>query len=408
MGINRKHILTLVGVSLIFKLLFMVFNYFVLFETFDTFDMIYYYKHAILLLSGQVPYLGFGFDYPPLALFPMILSYLVTSNFSAFYNFFSGVMCLCDLITAICIYLIALEIYGQEKLAFRAALVYATGISIAYYTLTKFDAFPTMLLVIALLFTIQGAKLKGYYTIILGILTKIFPLVISPFIFLYNAKKNSMVQEARSILWQILIPLGILIPLTIYIFLSVPRQTTGSWSLGLIFVNTPHYTLYTFLHDILGFSWIPLDFIIGASSILCIGIFLLLLYSMYSCTSIGSTPRGFLTVVLIALFSFIFLWSYHSPQYIFWYMPLVCILIADDLRGILLYYFVQIMAFIEFPQMPGWFYSNTAYLYTLETNYAMYYLTWGFFVIYLSSLVYLVYRAVRGSTLIIPYPFGEV
>jgi len=395
MEINRKHIFTVIGVSLLFKVLFMIFSYFVLYQGFEPIDLNYYYIHCNLLLSGQIPYIDFGFDYPPVIFIPILIAILTTSTFTAFSSVFMGLMVLCDVITALCVYLLALEVFGKENIAFRAALLYATALGIAYYTLTKFDAFPTMLLMIALLLTIRGFKVRGYYALALGGLAKIFPLVVGPFIFLYNAKKTSVVGEIRSISQRVLIPLGALAAMAVGILILLPKDTMGSWSRGQIFVNTPVYTLYAFLHDLLGLTWVSLPSLVSLGYFLLACVFLLLLYCMFRIPGFAATKRGFLSIVLIAIFSFVFFWAYHSPQYLFWYIPLIAILIADDIWGMVLFVVVQILAFIEFPQMAGYFWSNLSYAFTLDKDPAGWYFTWFFFVVYLTLQVYLVYRAVR-------------
>jgi hypothetical protein len=396
MEVNRKHIFTIIGVSLLFKVMFMLFSYFVLFQGFDPIDLKYYYEHCQLLLQGQIPYIDFGFDYPPVVFAPILIAMLTTKTLTAFSSVFMGLMVLCDVVTALCVYLLALEILGKENIAFRAALLYATALEVAYYALTKFDAFPTMLLMIALLLTIRGVKVKGYYALALGVLAKIFPVVAGPFIFLYNAKKSSVSGEIRAISWRVLVPLGSLTLVAVAILATVPRDTTGSWARGPVFVNTIMYTIYAFLHDLLGLTFIPLSFLVGCGFLLMFGIFILLAYCMYSIPSFGSTPRGLLSVVLIAIFSFVALWSYHSPQYFFWYIPLIAVLIADDIWGMVLFVAVQILAFMEFPQLSGYFWQNAYYIFPLDKDPWGWAFTWFFFAVYLSSTVYLVYRAVRA------------
>ena len=89
-------------------------------------------------------------------------------------------MVICDLVTLLCIYFIALKLQN-EKTAYLAGLIYATAFSTAYFVLTKYDAFPTCLLMLAVFFTLCGMSVKGYIAAGLGFFAKIFPAVHSRF-----------------------------------------------------------------------------------------------------------------------------------------------------------------------------------------------------------------------------------
>jgi len=386
---NRKHLATIVVVSLAFKFLFIFFSLFVLHQGFDVIDQIYYYDAGKNLLSGLVPYANFGFDYPPLAILPMALSFWITATFEQFYNTFSLIMIFCDLVTCLCVYFIALKVFeNDESTAFRAALVYATALETCYFTLTVFDAFPTMFMMLAILFTVCGVNSQGYLAILAGIFTKVFPLILWPFLFIYNLRESSLMAEL-GILLKYLAALGTLGILFLYV-----KSVGGfTWENPNVYVDTPYFTLYGFLHDILGLSWVSLSSLASSGFVALIFIEALLVVLFFS--SSDKRPRAFLKVLLLALFSFVFLWSYHSPQYIFWYFPLIAILVADDLHSIILFYLVQVLAFIEFPQMHLFLYSMTHYAFTLAENPTSWYLTWGFFVVFQSLLLYLVYRAVK-------------
>lgn len=393
-NINRSSIFKIVCVSLCFKVAFLLFYYFILLNGLDTLDMEYYYHHGQWLLSGQIPYLDFGFDYPPIIFIPIVISLLVTSGLTQFTNIFCGFLILCDLVTALCVYLIALEIFNRDDLALRGALVYATALEIAYFTMTKFDPLPTMIMMLSLLFTIKGAKFAGYYSHILGVFTKIFPILLSPFIFLYNAhqRPDFIVGEIRSIWRKVLAPVAVLFSLAAWVLLT-PDENTGSWAHGSIYVNTIGYTVYDFLYEVLGFNITIESIIICEYALMGLILFSLLVYAYFT----PQTPQLFIKIILAVLFTFVALWSYHSPQYLFWYIPLIAILIADDLLSILLFYIVQFLAFLEFPQTAGVFYTNTVYRTTLAADPYHWGLTWGMFALFQFALVYLVYRALTSK-----------
>ena len=393
-SINRKSILKIIAVSLLFKVAFLLFYYFVMYNGLDTFDIKYYYMNGQNLLSGHMPYIDFGFDYPPLIFIPILVSIFVTHNLAEFMNIFSAFMILCDLVTALCVYLIALDIFNDDKLAFRAALVYSTALAIAYYTFTKFDPMPTMFLMLAVLFTIRGDKLSGYYSLLAGVFSKIFPIILSPFFFLYNVHCNdgSIYQEFKSIFLRVIVPTAALLAIAVAILVALPKETMGSWARGLVYVNTPGYTIYAFLSEVLGFKLSMNSIVTGETALLCLIFLVLMVYAYLK----PQTHKQFLKILLVALFSFVALWSYHSPQYMFWYTPILAILIADDLLSVLLFYIIQLLEFIEFPVTSGVFYTNTYYVTTLAKDPHLWWLTWTLFAAHYFALIYIMYRVVSA------------
>ncbi len=129
---------------------------------------------------------------------------------------------------------------------------------------------------------------------------------------------------------------------------------------------------------------------------ICMGILLLLLlYLVYSDRKMQ--PRGFLTVLCVAIFSVVFFTKFHSPQYIIWYTPLLALLVADDLVKIGLFYLVQILAYIEFPLMFGNYYVNLQYtnaIGTFEGNITLIFFTVEYAVLLL--LFFMVARPAGG------------
>ena len=185
---------------------------------YDSFDYKYYLQGAYNILQGHIPYVEFGFDYPPYIFIPIFLALIpgiLFNNQEIFIYSFQLLMVICDIIIIICIYLIGLKL-GNEKTAFIAAGLYATAFSVAYLVITKYDAFPTCILMLAVLFTVYSRNIIGYIALVVGFLAKIFPVIAIPFTVLYNAKSTSIRQEIIYIL-KIWIPVAVvfLVPILI-------------------------------------------------------------------------------------------------------------------------------------------------------------------------------------------------
>lgn len=358
----KHHILILIGLSILIKLAVLLVTPLVFHSFVDYFDLGFYFEHAVKLLDGQLPYVSYGFDYPILLFLPVTIALipaLLFQNALAFIYTFQLLMIFCDIITIVSIYFIALKIWN-EKTAFIAGFLSATAFSTAYFVLTKYDAFPTCLLMLAVLFTVYGMNIKGYLAAGLGFFTKIFPVIAFPFLILHNMKKSSLKDEILAAL-KVMVSLSLILMIPILIVRPDAVKTylfaTGG-SLS-VYANTLTYTLYSWLSGVF-----HLDIAIETISVvmyILMGISLLcLLYFAYNDSE--KTPASLLKTLLCALIALIVFTKFHSPQYLVWFTPFLCLLVVDDLKKILLFYAVQVFGYIEFPLMFGRFYTNTEYL----------------------------------------------
>lgn len=395
--IVKKHILLLIFASIITKFFVLVLTTSVFHSFIDLFDFDFHFRHALLLLEGQLPYINYDYDYPVLIFIPITMAFipaLLTQSFMMYVYSFQLLMIICDTVTLLCIYFIALKIWN-EKTALIAGLVYATAFSTGYFVLTRFDPFPTCLLMAAILFTVYDMNTRGYLSSSLGFFTKIFPVIAMPFIVLYNAKTSSLREEVVSagkiflILCAVLIlPLAIMNPSVIrsYIF------ATGS-GLG-IYAATPTYALYAILQDVLHLG-ISSSLIVMFMQVLMGVTLIILVYFAY--IDKEKNPKILLKLILCAIFSLVFFTKIHSPQYFVWFAPLLALLVADDLVKIILFYITQIFVYIEFPLAFGNYWVNLNYTNTVGTT--NWYQTLLFFILmYLAflTLIYLIIRPKEG------------
>jgi hypothetical protein len=111
--IVKRHIFYLILISIITKLL-VLFTTVAVFHSFvDLFDFGYYFDHCLMIVNGQIPYVDFSFDYPPIAIVPIIIAIipaLLTHDVSAFIGSFQILMIACDILISICIYFIGLNL----------------------------------------------------------------------------------------------------------------------------------------------------------------------------------------------------------------------------------------------------------------------------------------------------------
>jgi hypothetical protein len=389
----KRHLLYLFIVSILTKFIVIVATTTVFRSFIDYFDIGFYLEHAFMITQGQLPYIGYSFDYPVLIFVPILIALgpaLLFQNGLAFAYTFQILMVICDIVTILCIYLICLKIW-DEKIAFRAGLIYATAFSTAYFVLTKYDAFPTCLLMLAVLFTVYDMKMKGYISAGLGFFAKIFPAIAFPFLILHNARSTSIKDEIIAVL-KVMIPLSVVLLLPVVVIRPEAIRTyvfaTGA-STG-VYANTVTYMLHSWFNGVWHITISPEIVSLVMYGLMGIAM-LYILYNAY--TDTDKRPVTLLKTLLCAFIVVVFFTKFHSPQYIVWFTPFLCILVADDVYKIILFFITQIFAYIEFPLMFGSYYTNLEY--TNPAGSYGWYLTLVFFTLQYLALLILVVAIIR-------------
>ena len=324
-------------------------------------DFKVYYHGVQNIISGQLPWAsGVPFYYPPLAFVPVIIAYAVSCIGGGFFVFILAMwalMLICTMVTTFCVYYIGLKLYS-ENIAFTAALLNATAISVAFYVLCRFDPFPACLAMVAVLATLYGAESKGYLASVLGLFTKIWPIVLFPFLWIYNARDTSIIEEGKKRAFAFLLAGGLIFGLMLgYGYNRVFGYANMLGFTDKVYCNTIPYTVNQYL-QIVNIA-VPFSSIVIIFRILTIVVILGALYLMYQePKNIARMLKLILVVTVVAImFS-----QYRSPQYIVWFTPFAALLVADDLWGILLFIGVQILGYIEYPLSYGVLWVNNTYL----------------------------------------------
>jgi len=343
----------------------------------DLFDFQIYYTAVENILGGRMPWAGgVEFYYPPLAFVPLLIAYAVSlfGGGPFVYVLLLWVqMIVCSVITTFCVYFTGLKIY-PEKTAYLAAALNATAISVAYYSLCRFDAFPACLAMLAITAALYGDRTTGYLASVLGLFAKIWPIVVLPFLWIYNARKTSVIEEGKQRAFAFLAGGGLLFGLMI---LAGYDKFLGY--AGRVYCNTVPYAVHQYL-QIAGIV-VPFDSIAVLFRLLTVVIILGALYLMYRQPGniILMLKLMLAVIIVIILFS-----QYRSPQYIVWFTPLAALLVAGDLRGILVFVAIQVMGYIEYPLGYNVFWVNDRYV-----------SGWGivFFTVFFLMIGLLVWRA---------------
>lgn len=368
----------------------------------DLFDISVYFGYAANVLDGQIPYIDFSIEYPFLFMIPVLLPLIpavLANDANAYVMGFQVLMALFDILTLFLVYLIGLQLFDGKR-AFRAALLYATAFASSYFILTKYDSFPTFLLVLAVFATVYGMSKRGYLAVILGFFTKVFPIVAAPYMLFFNAtrtsRKTEFVSVAKVAVWCIailLIPMIFLVQDWYRPFLFATGTDVG------VYANTVTYTIYNVLNGVLH---IPISegIISLAMYALMIGIVGSLL--LVSWVKGIESPRRLLVLIAVTLFSVIFCTKFHSPQYLVWLTPFYALLLFESYWNVLVFYLLQVVVYIEFPLAWGSLYVNRGYIHELGT--AGWYGSLTFFIIHAAVYVASILLIVKSD----PDLYGDI
>ena len=293
-----------------------------------------YFTYASNVIHGQIPYLDFNMEYPPLALLFFVLPRLAASSLNIYTGFYKAEVFLAILVGLFLIYLIARR---MGKAPWKMMLAYTLCIlAVGPIVAEQYDIFPAVL-TLGSLYAFMAAKNKTAWALLaLGVLTKIYPLFLAP-VYLAIALRNRQYRAAGA---------GILVGLSIGIVLSLPFIIMNPDSIkalaeyhlqrGIQLEST--YSSILLIGDKLGLDSVKLVFNFGScnldgktpgtlarlSGYLCI-IFLIAAYwFIYRNIKPGksqSTRLG--AYALLVLCVGLITGKVFSPQYLIWLVPLV-------------------------------------------------------------------------------------
>jgi hypothetical protein len=135
-------------------------------------DLFVYRSYADLLAAGHLPYVDFGFEYPPLAAIPLWLGGLAGRGEATYAVTFAVLMAGC----AIAGQQLAARLAGDRRAGLAVAwLLVLTPVLIGASVRTHFDALPIAIALGGLLALARDRPALGFVLLGLGTMTKLFP-----------------------------------------------------------------------------------------------------------------------------------------------------------------------------------------------------------------------------------------
>jgi len=348
-----RHLLWIIGLSVAVKVL-TLFLTTALFHSFiDLFDISYYLKYAVKAFSGQIPYVDFSVDYPQFALFSILAPFpfaMLTQNANTYVLVHQVLMALFDTGTAVLVYLVALKLSDQRQ-AFLSGILYATAFSSAYFVLTKYDAYPTFFLMLAVALFVYGRETGGYLAATAGLLVKWFPALALPFFLLHDLRSGRPREE---ILRRVGLCAALVLVVTVPLLLLAPSVFLRTYTVNTGFNVLTHSLVY-YLDFVTG-NLLSVRFFGEISLFLTVIVQLGLIFLWYRHPSRGMrTLCGF---VFLSVLAFILTNKIASPQYFAWVTPFLAIFLAGTLPEMALFFTAQAWTYLEFPLLYNVLYNN--------------------------------------------------
>ncbi len=341
----KRDIFIIVILSILTKLVLGLLRYYVFYTYFDLFDTTIYFNYAVNVLHGMVPYVDFSVEYPQLffiaSLLPLIPA-IIVQDANAYVPAFRVLMSVFDILTAVLVYFIAARLFDQKK-ALLSGILYAASFASTYFVITKYDPFPTFLLMLSIFFFVYGKEFGGYFASGIGFITKWFPAITIPYYVMYDLKtKRSKKQIIRALLVTASSILIIILPFLLLnyngFFATYSRHIgRSSEAFSLIFY------IDFILNNLAGLT----------RSFETVSIFMMLiiqvLFVWYYWRYKTADYKMLCSFIFFSIFIFVILNKVFSPQYMLWLTPFFALFLADSLQNIVLFFINQIWLYLEFP-----------------------------------------------------------
>jgi uncharacterized membrane protein len=326
-------------------------------------DVGLYFDYSLKLMRGLVPYRDFALEYPPLALVPFTLPRLAvfgqSLNFDTYIRLFLlENIILSTLVGAALTWVV--DSWGSRRDIVRVLLIYILLVAITAPLLPwRYDLFPALLTILALLCVLRGQPAWAGAWLGLGAAAKLYPLALLPVFAAYYFAARPAAGEAdaqataRPRGWPALVRLGVgcagALALTLIPFAYTAPNSVGSFlryheMRGLQVESLPAGAII--LIHLLGRASAQLAFNYGAVHLVsplataALRWLPLALIAVYGAVMVAAVARfraewaargtissqSLVAYAVAALLAFIATNKVFSPQYLIWLLPLAPLL----------------------------------------------------------------------------------
>jgi len=316
-------------------------------------DLFVYRSYADLLLDGRLPYLDFGFEYPPLAALPLWAAGAFGTDDPAYAATFAVLMAGCALAGQV----VAARLAGAAREGVVVAWLLAlTPVVIGASVRTHFDAMPIAFALGGLLALARDRSSLGFLLLGLGTMTKLFPGLIAVIAFVWLMGRGEQRAALRGAAIFVAVVVAISLPFagqgyvdSFRFHLDRPVQIESTPATVLFALGGSEVTGTNLRPD--RFKSNGLD---GGHAGAVQGIFsLLLALALAGVIALAARSRDARHLVLCAfaaLLAFVTLGKVFSPQYVIWLAPFAALAWVWRQRAVaLLAGAAIVLTHVEFP-----------------------------------------------------------
>ncbi len=307
-------------------------------------------KNIVLnIMAGQIPYIDFECEYPPVALLLFIIPGLFFRVLPSYYIAFTVEMLLFDLLALFLITFIAKRI-NISKIKALTAYTLLIAVAAGPVVTQRYDLAPAVMVLAAVAAFLAGKNKTAWGVLALGVMAKIFPIVVAPVFVIWLLVKK---QYAR-LFKGIAVFAGVIL-LTIIPWLFWDASSPGSFltyhmDRGLHAEST--YGSFIILAQHFGWTSVGYDFNFGSfnitsgladnlahASFYIMGAILFLVYTLFlyqiykrelnkevNISSQAEQETLFIRYVTISVLVFLLFNKVFSAQYMAWFCPLIPLL----------------------------------------------------------------------------------
>jgi len=287
-------------------------------------DLYVYRTYATGILDGARPYAELGFEYPPLALGPIVLPGLGAESTSAFAWRFGALMLLAALAVQA-----AVGALGGRRAAWLCVLLPVLAGALLR---TRFDLVPVALLLAGLVLVHRERPTAGLAVLALGTATKLFPLLAAGLVLVLLVTTGRRRDAARgaavfaAVLGLACLPFagdGFLDQFRFHLDRPVQIESTPAsvtWALG-----GAHITGHPVLPDRFksnGLDGGPADAVTMVFTLVLLGVLATVVVLLRRARG---APGALDRAVLASLLAVVALGKILSPQYLVWLLPLAAL-----------------------------------------------------------------------------------
>lgn len=169
-----------------------------------------YYSYSSEMLHGQLPYRDLAVEYPPVSLVFFILPSLFAQAPGAYVQAFNVEVLVFDLIGVVFVYLLArrLKLNSTATLAIYTFCLLALGPTVTEH----YDLTPAVMVLVSLYAWSRGWNRLTWVVLAIGVLTKIFPVVVAPLILIQQLRAREYRQLASGVASFLVTAAVIIIP----------------------------------------------------------------------------------------------------------------------------------------------------------------------------------------------------